>query len=117
MFEYQLCIWIVRWLIFVGAMISDCVVGLETISIAYCECKPAVLSLMGRGLFAASPVRPVFAFDLSLLHLASSLFVHIPPNVSGWCSGLASHLHFRGFTEFTEVGGLGLTYAPLFGTD
>ena len=93
------------------------VVGLEVLSIAYCDCKPAVLSLIGQGLFAASPVRPVFAFDLALLHLASSIFVHLPPNISGWCAGLASHLRFRGFTEFSEVGGSCPSYALLCLTD
>ena len=77
--------------------------GLEDHKLTYCECRPLALTLLDMGLFPASPVQPSIAFSLGHLLFASKLFVHISPNISAWCSTIASNLIEKGFVPASIV--------------
>ncbi|KAF9509695.1 hypothetical protein BS47DRAFT_1271100, partial [Hydnum rufescens UP504] len=64
--------------------------------LSYCECHPLALTLLGIGLFPASPICPSIAFSLGHLLFISKLFIHISPNITAWCSTICSNLVERG---------------------
>ncbi|KAF9520182.1 hypothetical protein BS47DRAFT_1287607, partial [Hydnum rufescens UP504] len=61
-----------------------------------CECQPACIQLLQRGLFGCSPYRPGVAVDVKQLDFLSILHTNIAPNLSAWCVSLQEHLNSFG---------------------
>ena len=58
---------------------------------------------MERGLFPCSPLVPMLAVDLRVLGFVTRLFVHIPPNNTGWCKTVEEFLDSQGYKLTTKV--------------
>jgi hypothetical protein len=58
---------------------------------------------MQRGLFPCSPLAPTLAVDLQVLEFVTCLFVHIPPNNTGWCKTVEEFLDSQGYKLTTKV--------------
>ena len=78
-------------------------VGLQSIEIEICDCRPAALHLLSRGLFPCAPTAPTLAVDLNMLDFVRELFLRIPPNNSAWCDTLESFLGDRRYKLTTRV--------------
>lgn len=74
--------------------------GCENITINACDCRPAPAQLIKLGLFACAPVAPTLAVDIEVLQFCRRTFVHLPPNVTGWCEATEGFLDLKGI-EFT----------------
>jgi hypothetical protein len=61
---------------------------------------------MQRGLFPCSPLAPTLAVDLRVLEFVTRLFVHIPPNNTGWCKTVEEFLDSQGYKLTTKVSSL-----------
>lgn len=70
---------------------------LETINIKTCDCSPAALQLVARGLFPCAPQAPTLAVDISLLQFTRALFVRLPPNTTSFCETLEAFLESRNY--------------------
>ncbi|OJA11305.1 hypothetical protein AZE42_09657 [Rhizopogon vesiculosus] len=57
---------------------------LQVVNISCCECSPALLQLMTRGLIACAPIAPSLAVDIRVLELVKHLFVWMTPNSTAW---------------------------------
>src|SRR5258708_4812064 len=57
---------------------------LETVSIQYCAKRPVAEQLVQHGLFPCAPLRPTLAIDIFMLEWATTLFLHMAPNVCAW---------------------------------
>ncbi|KAF8059310.1 hypothetical protein FPV67DRAFT_1426412 [Lyophyllum atratum] len=75
---------------------------LESLSVQICECSPAAVQLMNRGLFPCSPVAPTLAVDLLVLDFVTRLFVHMPPNITAWCQTAEEFLGPQGYKLTTQ---------------
>ena len=60
--------------------------------IHYCQCYPAPLQLLQRGLFPCTPTAPTLAVDLKMLEFTCKLFLRVAPNNTAWCDALESFL-------------------------
>ncbi|KAF8230019.1 hypothetical protein L208DRAFT_1283873, partial [Tricholoma matsutake] len=76
---------------------------LESLTIHSCSCAPVFRQLMQRGLFPCSPLAPTLAVDLQVLEFVTHLFVHIPPNNTGWCKTVEEFLDSQGYKLTTKV--------------
>ncbi|KAJ3474207.1 hypothetical protein NLI96_g12591 [Meripilus lineatus] len=76
---------------------------LKEIELRVCPCAPAAHQLMQRALFPCAPVFPTLAVDLSLLKFVKSLFLRLPPNMTGWCEALEEFLESRGYRLGTQL--------------
>ncbi|KAG1883231.1 hypothetical protein F4604DRAFT_1879008 [Suillus subluteus] len=76
--------------------------SLQVITISCCECCPAPLQLMTRGLFACAPITPSLAVDIQVLELVKNLFVRMTPNSTAWCDALENFLNERGYKLNTK---------------
>ena len=77
--------------------------GLEEVEISYCMCIPLPIHLMGRGLFACSPIAPTLAVDLRVLEFVKMLFVRLTPNTTAWCDALENFLNAQGYKLQSKV--------------
>src|SRR5260221_1560092 len=57
---------------------------LETVSIRYCVKRPVMEQLVQCGLFPCAPLRPTLVIDIFMLEWATTLFLHMAPNVRAW---------------------------------
>src|SRR5258705_9832128 len=57
---------------------------LETVSIQYCANRPVMEQLVQHCLFPCTPLRPTLAIDIFMLEWATTLFLHMAPNVCAW---------------------------------
>ncbi|KII83000.1 hypothetical protein PLICRDRAFT_76994, partial [Plicaturopsis crispa FD-325 SS-3] len=71
--------------------------SIEKIEIHVCECQPAPLQLLNRGMFPCAPCAPSLAVDLRVLDFVTTLFVRMPPNVTAWCDAVEVFLDGRGY--------------------
>jgi hypothetical protein len=78
-------------------------VELKSIEIHSCECSPAALQLLRRGLFPCAPIAPTLAVDLKVLEFVRELFVRMPPNTTAWCETLEAFLGNQGYKLKTRV--------------
>ncbi|KAL6303233.1 hypothetical protein BKA93DRAFT_818113 [Sparassis latifolia] len=78
------------------------VLGLRHITIHVCQCSPAALQLLSRGLFPCAPQAPTLAVDLSLLKFVQELFVRLPPNTTSFCATLEYFLGECGYKLTTR---------------
>jgi len=78
-------------------------IGLQVVNISCCECSPAPLQLMTRGLIACAPIAPSLAVDIRVLELVKHLFVRMTPNSTAWCEALEIFLNERGYNLNTKV--------------
>ena len=76
---------------------------LECVELRVCECWPAALQLLQRGLFPCSPRYPTLAVYLRQLEFVRELFVRLPPNVTAWCGALEVQLWRRGYKLESRV--------------
>ncbi|KAF8220807.1 hypothetical protein L208DRAFT_1225438, partial [Tricholoma matsutake] len=67
-----------------------------------CSCAPVFRQLMQRGLFSCSPLAPTLAVDLQVLEFVTHLFVHTPPNNTGWCKTIEEFLDSQGYKLTTK---------------
>ena len=79
------------------------ILGLESTQIHYCQCYPAPLQLLQRGLFPCTPTAPTLAVDLKMLEFARELFLRVAPNNTAWCDTLESFLGGRRYKLTTRV--------------
>jgi CxC1 like cysteine cluster associated with KDZ transposases len=77
--------------------------GLEKITLLCCDCNPAPLQLLNRGMFACAPIAPTLAVEFRILELVRELFVRMAPNCAAWCDSLESFLENRGYTFVSKV--------------
>jgi hypothetical protein len=68
------------------------ILGIEHLSLMYCNCQPLPLTLLGLRLFLGSPVHPTFAFNINHLLWASTFFLNGIPNISTWTAALMAYL-------------------------
>lgn len=54
--------------------------------------------LLALGFFPSAPIRPSFAFELSMMDFAHQLYLRSPPNRTAWASTLDYILRQRGYT-------------------
>ena len=80
-----------------------CHTVLESLMIHSCSCAPVFRQLMQQGLFPCSPLAPTLAVDLQVLEFVTRLFVHIPPNNTGWCKTVEEFLDSQGYKLTTKV--------------
>jgi CxC1 like cysteine cluster associated with KDZ transposases len=76
---------------------------LQVIEIRACQCSPAALQLLARGLFPCAPIAPTLAVDLKMLDFVQDLFVRMPPNTTSWCEAVEAFLGKRGYKLTTRV--------------
>lgn len=77
--------------------------GLQVIEIHACQCVPAALQLLARGLFPCAPIAPTLAVDLKMLDFVRELFVRMPPNITSWSEAVEAFLGKRGYKLTTWV--------------
>lgn len=78
-------------------------IGLESITLIICDCSPAALKLLTRGLFPCAPILPSLAVDISLLRFARELFVRLPPNITSLSEAIESFLLGQGYKLDVKV--------------
>jgi hypothetical protein len=78
-------------------------VDLQAIEINTCQCGPAALQLLSRGLFPCAPIAPTLAVDIKMLEFVRELFVRMPPNTTAWCDTLEAFLGKRSYKLTTRV--------------
>jgi hypothetical protein len=83
-------------------MLTPCV-ELQVIRISACQCSPAALQLMARGLFPCAPIAPTLAVDIKMLEFVRELFLRMPPNTTSWCETLEAFLGKRSYKLTTRV--------------
>lgn len=76
---------------------------LQEIEIRACQCCPAALQLLSRGLFPCAPIAPTLAVDIKMLDFVQELFVRMPPNTTSWCEAIEALLSKRGYKLTTQV--------------
>ncbi|KAJ7587793.1 hypothetical protein C8J56DRAFT_1014557 [Mycena floridula] len=64
-------------------------------TIRLCNCTSVAHALLARGLFPCAPLVPSLAVDVTMLDLVRELFVHGPPNTTGWTDTIESFLNSR----------------------
>lgn len=77
--------------------------GLEIVRIDACQCSPAALQLISRGLFPCAPIAPTLAVDIKMLEFVRELFLRMPPNTTSWCETLEAFLGKRSYKLTTRV--------------
>jgi len=70
---------------------------LERIQIITCNCRPAPLQLLRRGLFGCAPINPSLAVELQVLSLVTGLFLRLSPNNTAVSDTLVDFLKDRGY--------------------
>ena len=75
---------------------------LETVSIRYCAKRPVVEQLVQCGLFPCTPLRPTLAIDIFMLEWATTLFLHMAPNVHAWTMATEIMLKHKGYAFNTS---------------
>ncbi|EIN12249.1 hypothetical protein PUNSTDRAFT_60254, partial [Punctularia strigosozonata HHB-11173 SS5] len=75
---------------------------LEYLNLTTCSCISAAQRLMSIGLFPSAPQVPSLAFDLNMLELVSTLFLHTAPNVTAWATTLETFLGIRAYKLTTR---------------
>ncbi|KZS99502.1 uncharacterized protein LAESUDRAFT_622019, partial [Laetiporus sulphureus 93-53] len=75
---------------------------LENIQIGACQCSPAALQLLSRGLFPCAPQAPTLAVNINLLQFAQELFLRLPPNTTSFCATLEAFLGYRKYKLTTR---------------
>jgi CxC1 like cysteine cluster associated with KDZ transposases len=88
---------------YVTPLANVCHRVLESLMIHSCSCAPVCRQLMQQGLFPCSPLAPTLAVDLQVLEFITCLFVHIPPNNTGWCKTIEEFLDSQGYKLTTKV--------------
>ncbi|KAF8219313.1 hypothetical protein L208DRAFT_1341568, partial [Tricholoma matsutake] len=76
---------------------------LESLTIHSCSCAPVFRQLMQWGPFPCSPLVPTLVVDLQVLEFVTCLFVHTPPNNTGWCKTIEEFLDSQGYKLTTKV--------------
>ena len=89
--------------IFSGRLQLNMLLGLTQIEIMVCDCKPAALQVLRKGLFPCAPERPSLAVDLTLLEFVRGLFTRTSPNITAWCNTLEASLGGRFYKLDTKV--------------
>ncbi|KAJ3715448.1 hypothetical protein C8R42DRAFT_549560, partial [Lentinula raphanica] len=70
---------------------------LQKLSIDICECRPAPVQLIERGLFGSAPKEPTLAVDIRVLDFVTRLFLRISPNHSSVSSTIEDFLKGQGY--------------------
>ncbi|KAL0569924.1 hypothetical protein V5O48_012042 [Marasmius crinis-equi] len=70
---------------------------LSKIFLDVCDCCPAALQLVEKGLFPCAPLHPTLAVDIRVLNFVNSLFVNIAPNYRAWCDTVTTFLKNQGY--------------------
>lgn len=79
---------------------------IEETNLACCDCRPAAVQLVVRGLFPCAPVLPSLAVDMKMLDFYRALFVRISPNHTALSNTLERFLGERGYKLETIVSDL-----------
>ncbi|KAL0568568.1 hypothetical protein V5O48_013416 [Marasmius crinis-equi] len=58
---------------------------LSQLSLAVCECTPAGVQLIQKGLFPSAPTHPTLAVDIRVMEFVKGLFLRVAPNHRAWC--------------------------------
>jgi hypothetical protein len=77
--------------------------GLQLIEMRSCQCSPAAIQLLSRGLFPCAPIAPTLAVDIKMLDFVRELFVRMPPNTTSWCETIEAVLGKQGYKLTTRV--------------
>lgn len=70
---------------------------LQKLSLRVCQCRPAALQLMNRGLFGNAPKEPTLAVDLRVLDFVTRLFLRLSPNNTAICQTIEDFLRSQGY--------------------
>jgi hypothetical protein len=79
---------------------------LQKISLRICQCRPAAVQLMHRGLFGNAPKEPTLAVDLRFLDFVTRLFHRLAPNNTAICQTIEDFLGYQGYQLRGQVGTL-----------
>ncbi|EDR04478.1 uncharacterized protein LACBIDRAFT_304591 [Laccaria bicolor S238N-H82] len=75
---------------------------LEKLKLQFCNCRPAAVQLLQRGLFPSAPFAPSLAVDIRVLDFVSRLFLHVSPNATAWCNTVEEFLQSQGYKLTTQ---------------
>ncbi|KAL0571162.1 hypothetical protein V5O48_010801 [Marasmius crinis-equi] len=70
---------------------------LSKLSLVVCECTPAAVQLIQRGLFPSAPTHPTLAVDIRVLEFVKGLFLRVAPNHRAWCETVTEFLGSQGY--------------------
>lgn len=70
---------------------------LERLELSICQCQPAAVQLVERGLFPCAPLHPSLAVDIRVLDFVTGLFLRVSPNHTAWSNALEEFLRNRGY--------------------
>jgi CxC1 like cysteine cluster associated with KDZ transposases len=86
---------------------------LQDITLAVCQCQPAVTQLIQHGVFPCVPVWPSLAVSLDMLEFVAELFVHITPNEREWAAMLEKYLSVHGYQLAAKDSVLSVRECPI----
>ncbi|KAL0574854.1 hypothetical protein V5O48_007108 [Marasmius crinis-equi] len=70
---------------------------LSELELDVCDCTPAAVMLVQRGLFPCAPCFPTLAVDIRVLDFVKALFLRVAPNHTAWCDTVTEFLAQQGF--------------------
>lgn len=72
-------------------------IELQKIALHICQCRPAAVQLITRGLFGNAPKEPTLAVDIRLLDFVTRLFSRLSPNNTAICQTIEDFLRYQGY--------------------
>jgi hypothetical protein len=76
---------------------------LQKLKLYVCQCRPAALQLINRGLFGNAPKDPSLAVDLSVLDFVTRMFLRLSPNNTAICQTIEDFLGSQGYQLSGQV--------------